>query len=72
MRKTLLISRITGNHQIRDMLKEIGSKHSDTLSTWEAGFIKDLTKGTYNISNKQWATAARLVEEHLGWTIKEA
>lgn len=72
MGKTLLISRVTGNHQVRDMLKEIASKHSDQLSTWEAGFIKNLTKGTYNFSDKQWATAARLVEKHLGWTIKEA
>jgi hypothetical protein len=42
------------------------------LSTWEAGFIMNLTKGTYNLSNKQWATASRLIEEHLGWVIKEA
>ena len=72
MSGVLLKSRVAGNHQVREPLKEIAARHGDELGTWEAGFIKDLAKGTSPLSDRQWATAARLVEKHLGWVIKEA
>lgn len=72
MSRILQISRVTGNHQMRDLLKDVLARHADRLSPREAEFIRDLTRGSYPLSDRQWAAAARLVEQHLGWTIKEA